>query len=418
MRWGILSVLVAMLLALPASAVAAPANDDFVDREVLSGDLPIEATGSNVGATKEEGEYIPGLAPAGHSVWFEWEAEADGWVTIGACDNEFPSILAVFTGTAVNALTPAAEGNGSEGPDCPSSGRQFSLKAVAGTKYVIAVDGNIFHLPESPVPVTEGPIELKVEATPVPANDDFEDASVLDGSIYQEPGGNRFFFANARGYNWTATAESGEPEVPATGASVWYSFTAPEEAEYWFDRPCCQTAFALRRDLYIGESIDQLTPFAAGVEVPKVHLAAGTTLMIRVSGPVDDESEEPATANFAFNVSAELAHAPVAERSDSLHTVLNPLPLSTPPRPVTRLARRIVNQRARLARFRFSSPVTASFQCKLDRRPFRRCRSPKTYRHLKPGRHRFKVRAVSADGLVDPTPAVSRFRIAVPRHRR
>src|SRR4029077_16287069 len=53
-RWGITSALVAMLLALPASALAAPpANDDFADRQVLSGPLPVEVTGSNEEATKE-----------------------------------------------------------------------------------------------------------------------------------------------------------------------------------------------------------------------------------------------------------------------------------------------------------------------------------------------------------------------------
>src|SRR6476659_2852328 len=90
MRWGIAGILAALLLALPASAVAAPpANDDFANRQVLGGPLPIEVTASNVEATKEEGEFIPGLSPAGHSVWFEWEAQADGWVTIGACEEAF-----------------------------------------------------------------------------------------------------------------------------------------------------------------------------------------------------------------------------------------------------------------------------------------------------------------------------------------
>jgi hypothetical protein len=222
-RWGIFSVLVALALVLPASALAAPpANDDFANRQVLSGTLPIEVTGSNAEATKEEGEFIPsGPAPAGHSVWFEWEAEADGWVSIGACDNEFPTILAVFTGTALNALTPAANGNGSEGPDCPYSGRQLTFKAVSGTKYVIAVDGNVFHLPEGPAPVTEGSIKLKIAPTPVPANDAFADATPVQGEIIEELGGRRFYFAAVKGFNWTATTERGSrtprPRGPPSG---------------------------------------------------------------------------------------------------------------------------------------------------------------------------------------------------------
>jgi len=248
-----ISALVVILLALPASAAAAPpANDDFANRQVLSGPLPLEVSASNVEATKEEGEFIPGLAPAGHSVWFEWEAEEDGWVTIGACDDDFPTILAVFTGTAVNALTVAVSGNGSEGPDCPSSQVQYTFEATAGTKYVIGVDGNSYTGPE-PVPVeTEGEINLRIEATPPPANDDFEDAALVTGSISEEPDGTRFLFANPRGYNWTATTESGEPDVATTGASVWYVFTAPEAATYQF--ACCGPG-DLDLTLFSGDSI-------------------------------------------------------------------------------------------------------------------------------------------------------------------
>ena len=64
------------------------------------------------------------------------------------------------------------------------------------------------------------------------------------------------------------------------------------------------------------------------------------------------------------------------------------------------------------AKFRFISDDSGSaFFCKLDRRPFRLCRSPRIYRHLRPGRHTFKVKAVDAAGNADPTPAIRRFTI-------
>lgn len=50
------------------------------------------------------------------------------------------------------------------------------------------------------------------------------------------------------------------------------------------------------------------------------------------------------------------------------------------------------------------------FECKLDKQKYHRCRSPKTYKNLKPGKHKFLVRAVSANG-VDSTPAKRKFRI-------
>lgn len=65
----------------------------------------------------------------------------------------------------------------------------------------------------------------------------------------------------------------------------------------------------------------------------------------------------------------------------------------------------------RRARFTFSSTLPgSSFECKLDKRRFRPCKSP-FVRTLKPGRHAFRLRAVSPDGVPDPSPAVFRWRI-------
>lgn len=62
------------------------------------------------------------------------------------------------------------------------------------------------------------------------------------------------------------------------------------------------------------------------------------------------------------------------------------------------------------ATFRFASnEAGATFLCKFDRKPFKGCTSPKTYRHLKPGRHRFQVEARSPLGALDPSPAVRKF---------
>jgi hypothetical protein len=68
--------------------------------------------------------------------------------------------------------------------------------------------------------------------------------------------------------------------------------------------------------------------------------------------------------------------------------------------------------RDRTPTFRFASDETGStFQCKLDRKPYRRCRSPFTTGRLALGRHTFKVRARDSSGLFDPTPASYAFRV-------
>ena len=62
--------------------------------------------------------------------------------------------------------------------------------------------------------------------------------------------------------------------------------------------------------------------------------------------------------------------------------------------------------------FKFKSTESGSkFKCKLDRKKFRKCKSPKTYRGLDPGPHIFKVKAIDADGNVDKTPAKDRFAV-------
>ena len=67
---------------------------------------------------------------------------------------------------------------------------------------------------------------------------------------------------------------------------------------------------------------------------------------------------------------------------------------------------------ARRVSFRFNANVAGpTFQCKLDRKPFKACASPKTYKGLAEGKHTFKVRAIGPTGLVDPTPGKRNFRV-------
>jgi hypothetical protein len=63
-------------------------------------------------------------------------------------------------------------------------------------------------------------------------------------------------------------------------------------------------------------------------------------------------------------------------------------------------------------RFRSASPG-ATFQCKLDGGPYKRCRSPFTAKLLSFGPHTLKVRA-TLDGIADPTPSVLHFMVQRP----
>ncbi len=66
----------------------------------------------------------------------------------------------------------------------------------------------------------------------------------------------------------------------------------------------------------------------------------------------------------------------------------------------------------RKAKFRFSSSEAgSSFQCKLDRKPFKRCDSPFRKKVKAGKKHKFRVRAIDAAGNVDPTPAKRKWKV-------
>ena len=87
-----------------------------------------------------------------------------------------------------------------------------------------------------------------------------------------------------------------------------------------------------------------------------------------------------------------------------------PAPDITAPRTLLRRAR--INQAKRKATFRFGSGERGSkFVCKLDKKKYKPCTSPKTYKKLKRGKHVFRVKARDRAGNVDRTPMVKRFKI-------
>jgi hypothetical protein len=72
--------------------------------------------------------------------------------------------------------------------------------------------------------------------------------------------------------------------------------------------------------------------------------------------------------------------------------------------------------RDRTPTFRFrSNDDSVSFQCKVDGKPFKACRSPLTTKKLSFGKHAFRVRAKSRSGEVDASPAIFRFTVLKPR---
>ena len=115
--------------ATPTPAGPPPANDNFANAEVLA---PGFIERSNDAATKEPGEPNHVGEQGGASVWFRWQAPANGSANLYIFPN-FDGLLAVYTGTTLSALTPVASSRG-------SNARVF-FSITAGTVYQIAVDG-------------------------------------------------------------------------------------------------------------------------------------------------------------------------------------------------------------------------------------------------------------------------------------
>ena len=124
---------------------APPANDNFADAKELSGETGY-ATGRNRNATVEEGE-IHKCSPTA-TVWYKWTPESAG-TYLFSVNADYDSILGVYIGASVNALTRVAF-NDDFGYQDYQEGICFGVyhnrsvvafDAAAGETYYIAVGG-------------------------------------------------------------------------------------------------------------------------------------------------------------------------------------------------------------------------------------------------------------------------------------
>src|SRR5207244_819620 len=116
--------------------------------------------------------------------------------------SSFDTLLGVYTGPSVSALTQVAANDDNSSSDVTS---RVSFSAAAGTVYRIAVDGYRNGTP------SQGSVTLTWSEAVAPANDAFESAAVLAVS------------GTTSGSNAGATKAPGEPNHAgnAGGSSVW-----------------------------------------------------------------------------------------------------------------------------------------------------------------------------------------------------
>ncbi len=284
-------------------------NDHFANRAVIpGGDATV--TGSNVGATKETGEPNHAGNAGGASVWWAWTAPATGAHSVSTGGSGFDTLLAVYTGSAVGALTPVAS-NDNFGSGLKS---KVTFAAIAGTQYQIAIDG---------AGGAVGSISLSVAAAPPgPVNDHFAAATAI--AVGE---------TSVAGTNGNATKEAAEPNHAAGtgGTSVWWTWTAPASGVFYGSTD--GSSFDTLLAIYSGTALGALTPIAsdddsgAGLNSRTAFQAtAGTTYRIAVDGASGTTgsitlsfgaSSDPLPENDLFSNRAPLAGTAFAATSNS-----------------------------------------------------------------------------------------------------
>ncbi|MCW2922666.1 MAG: hypothetical protein JWM98_70, partial [Thermoleophilia bacterium] len=149
---------------------APPANNTFASPVNLPGASYDSPCWHNFGATKQAGEPLHGGLTGGASMWYTWTAPSSGVASINLLGAEFDTLLGVYTGGAVNALTLVA-GN----DDFYGYTSRVTFNAVAGTTYRVAVDGwdgTTVQMGNYRVHVNDAPDSPTTRDGPVQGNDD------------------------------------------------------------------------------------------------------------------------------------------------------------------------------------------------------------------------------------------------------
>lgn len=116
-------------------ASAHPANDAFAGRFALTGSTGTVA-GSNMLASREAGEPAHAGNGGGRSLWWTITPTTSGQLAVDTVGSDFDTLLAAYSGSAVNALSLLAANDNAGGGIS-----EFLLQVVAGVPLSIAVDG-------------------------------------------------------------------------------------------------------------------------------------------------------------------------------------------------------------------------------------------------------------------------------------
>lgn len=279
------------IVPLPAAEVP-PANDLFGSAASLGNSATATATVNNTYGSREVGEPMIEALPGGSSLWWTWTAPATGDVIIDTAGTGFDTLLGVYTGSTMDALTLVAS-NDNDGALVTS---KVTLPAVAGTLYRIAADAR-----SAGLRVPQGALTIRIgdaggDPTP-PANDNFAAAALITT-------------LPVTGSTALATKEAGEPNHGNNpgGLSIWYSWTASSPGHYRVD--LLGSSFDTLLGVYTGSDVATLQPVTqnddrggggASSQVV-VYALAGQQFYIAVDGYRAGAAGTPASGNVTLNI--------------------------------------------------------------------------------------------------------------------
>lgn len=136
-----LATVVAAATAAPAASAAPPANDLFANAATIALDGSGHGgitNGTTIDATFEPGEPLIRSENSG-SVWYRITPSVDAPLVVDTCtDADFDTMIGVYTGAGVSALSTVTQNDDSV---CDSNRSQANFIATAGTTYWIQVRG-------------------------------------------------------------------------------------------------------------------------------------------------------------------------------------------------------------------------------------------------------------------------------------
>ncbi|MBI4393846.1 MAG: S8 family serine peptidase [Euryarchaeota archaeon] len=254
----------------PSGCSGGPANNCFASATTMSaGGQTI--TQSSVGATTETGEPAP-CGSIGGTVWFNWTPTTSGTATFETAGSNFDTVLAVYTGSSLTALTNLNCNDDISGTDLDS---RIVSSVTAGTTYRIQAGGY--------ASATGTTLVMRVVAPAAcsgPTGNCFSTAVGITSIPYTQT-------KSTVG----ATLETGEPRpCGSIGATVWYTYTPATTGTRVADT--MGSNFDTVVAVYTGSSLTALTNVGCNDDISGSDLdsrvtwtaTAGVTYRIQVGG--------------------------------------------------------------------------------------------------------------------------------------